>query len=73
MQRKRTHERANDSETLNLTIKPLTKDEIKSFANRLRKTPKVENIRNVKTKFSYLKFKYINNKILTYLDKASDL
>ena len=35
--------RANDSETLNLADKPLTRNEIRYFANRLRITPKDEN------------------------------
>lgn len=34
---------ANDSETLNLADKPLTRNEIRYFANRLRITPKDEN------------------------------
>lgn len=36
---------ANDSETSNLRVRPLTRDEIRYFANRLRITPKDENNR----------------------------
>ncbi len=36
---------ANDSETLNLRVQPLTRNEIRYFANRLRITQKDENIK----------------------------
>lgn len=46
MQKKKPMKEANDSETLNLEIQPLTGDEINSFAARLRATKIDENIKN---------------------------
>ena len=37
---------ANDSETLNLRIQPITGDDIKSFVNKLRITQIDENIKH---------------------------
>ena len=42
--KKKPMKEANDSKILNLGSQPLTRDEIKSFAIRLRLTPKDENI-----------------------------
>ena len=42
---KKPMKEANDSETLNLRIQPITGDDIKSFVIKLRITPIDENIK----------------------------